>query len=111
MARRKRPDNETRDESSVRRQLETVADHATRNEKVSWDRKMDNMVKLLAQLRPIEDQISDLLAKKMPILDDIELLRKEMVTYCVHPYTHLIHKEDHIECKFCSAKISIPSVK
>lgn len=110
MARRKRPEDETKDESIVRRQLEKVADHATRNEKVSWDRKMDNMVKLLATLRPIEDRIADLLAQKIPVLDEIRELRQDMCTHCVHPYTHLVHKEDHIECKFCTSKLSIPKL-
>jgi uncharacterized glyoxalase superfamily metalloenzyme YdcJ len=110
MARRKKPENETKDEAATRRQLEAVADHATRNEKVSWDRKMDNMVRLIAEITPIEEQISDLLAQKMPIMDKIQVLRNEMVSECVHPHTHLIHKGTHIECKFCLAKLALPQV-
>jgi hypothetical protein len=108
MARRKKPENESKDETLIRRQMESVSDHATRNEKVSWDRKMDNMVSLLATLRPIEEQISELIAKKVPIMDNIAALRQEMVQECVHPYTHLVHKTTVIECKFCMAKLSIP---
>lgn len=111
MARRKKPDNETKQETLTRRQLEIIADHATRNEKVAWDRKMDNMVTLLASLKPIEDQISDLLAQKAPIMDNIANLRSEMVKDCVHPYTHLVHKGDRIECKFCMTKLSVPVVR
>ena len=109
MARRKKPEFETRDEGLSRRQLESVADHATRNEKVSWDRKMDNMVSLLATLRPIEDQITDLLGQKMPIMDTIAVLRNEMVKECIHPYTHLAHKSEYIECKFCMSNLSLPT--
>lgn len=108
MGRRKKPENETTEESSIRKVLETVADNATRSEKVSWDRKMDNMVALLAKLQPIEDQILDLMAQKMPIVDSIASLRKEMVRDCVHPYTHLVHKVDNMaECKFCGKTFSV----
>lgn len=109
MARRKKPDGETQDQAEVRRILETIADTATRSEKVSWDRKMDNMVKLLAKLRPIEEQILDLLAQKGPLLDQVQDLRREMVKECVHPYTHLTFNDNDntIICKFCERKFAI----
>ena len=101
MARRKRPDGETSDQTLSRQTLEKIADSATRSEKVAWDRKMDNMVSLIAKLRPIEDQMLELMAQKQPILDSIANLRREMVRDCVHPYTHLVDKGTHQECKFC----------
>lgn len=108
MARRKKPENETPEEYGIRHVLETVADSATRSEKVSWDRKMDNMVSLLAKLKPIEDQILDLLAVKAPLVDQIADLRREMVRDCVHPFTHLEHKGDNIaECKFCGKVFNV----
>lgn len=108
MARRKKPDNETLEQATVRRSLETIADNATRGEKVSWDRKMDNMVSLLAKLKPIEDGIIDLMAKKMPIIDEITALRREMVKDCVHPFTHLQRQADgSVQCKFCSRTFKV----
>ena len=108
MARRKKPENETPDQTKIRHRLETVADSATRGEKVSWDRKMDNMVGLLATLKPIEDKIIDLMAQKMPIIDDIVALRRDMVKECVHPYTHLQTKADgSIQCKFCEKSFQV----
>lgn len=101
MARRKRPEGETPEQTASRQTLEKIADAATRSEKVAWDRKMDNMVSLIAKLRPIEDQILELMSAKQPILDDIAELRREMVRDCVHPYTHLVDKGIHQECKFC----------
>lgn len=102
MARRKKPENETAEQTALRRRLETIADNATRGEKVSWDRKMDNMVSLLAKLKPIEEEILDLMARKTPIIDEIADLRREMVKDCVHPFTHLTPKEDgSVQCKFC----------
>lgn len=108
MARRKKPENETTDDTKVRRTLETIADAATRGEKVSWDRKMDNMVGLLAKLRPIEDQIGDLMTSKMPIMDEISALRRDMVRDCTHPYTHLIHLGNNAaRCKFCEKTFAV----
>lgn len=109
MARRKKPDDETIEQAEVRRILETIADTATRSEKVSWDRKMDNMVRLLARLRPIEEQLLDLMAQKGPLLDEVQGLRKDMVKDCVHPYTHLTYNENDgtIVCKFCERKFAI----
>lgn len=111
MSRRKKPEGETPEQARVRRLLETIADGSTRSEKVSWDRKMDNMVKLLAKLRPIEEQITDLMAKKQPIHDEVAALRSEMVQDCVHPYTHLVLKStddgEYVQCKFCTRKFNV----
>jgi hypothetical protein len=107
IARRKKPEGETPDEAVVRHRLEQIADNATRSEKVSWDRKMDNMVSLIAKLRPIEDQTLDLMAQKVPILDEIEILRREMVRECVHPYTHLVDHEGTVKCNFCSKRFGL----
>ena len=111
MARRKAPENETQDEQILRRQREAIANTADRSEKTSWNRKMDNMVKLMSQIRPIEDEILDLQAKKQPIFDEIQELRSLMVKECVHPYEYLAIHDTHAECKFCNKKISLPNVK
>lgn len=107
MARRRKPEDESQEDARIRRDLENIADAASRGEKVSWDRKMDNMVSILATLKPIEEQIIELMAKKMPIIDEIADLRKGMVKECVHPYPHLVHKDTHVECKFCARKFSL----
>lgn len=112
MARRKKPENETVEQAEIRHSLETIADTATRNEKVSWERKMDNMVKLIAKLRPLEDKIVELLAQKQPIFDEISVLRAEMVKECVHPISHLAVKEEdqigsYVECKFCGKRFTV----
>jgi hypothetical protein len=111
MARKKKPEGETADQAEVRRAIETISNAASRSEKVSWDRKMDNMVKLLTTLRPIEEKIVDLMAQKQPIFDEIAALRSEMVTSCVHPFTHLVLKQSDegtfIACKFCMKNFSV----
>lgn len=106
MARRAKPDNETHDDAQIRRTLELVSNYADRSAKTSWNRKMDNMVSLLAKLRPIEQQIIDLTTQKMPIFDEVQLLRETMVADCIHPYQHLVLLDDSIVlCKFCNKRI------
>ena len=80
MARRKIPEGETPEEAIERQTKEAIANNANRSEKTSWNRKMDNMVSLMAKLMPIEEQIIELQAQKNPIFDDIQKLRNTMVT-------------------------------
>ena len=105
MARQKKPENETVEQARIRQILESVSNNSLRSEKTSWNRKMDNMVKLIAKIRPIEQQILDLMADKMPIADDVAALRSEMVKECIHPLEQLVYNEDVITCKFCNRKI------
>ena len=108
MARRKKPENESAAELRVRQIKEAISNHANRSEKVSWNRKMDNMVGLIAELSPIEQEILSLMAKKIPVLDKVQVLREDMVKECVHPYEHLAIHSDYVECTFCFKKLSIP---
>ena len=110
MARMRKPENETPEQAQVRRILEQVSNHASRPEKTSWQRKRDNMESLVAQLRPLEDQILTIYASMQPIKDSIEGLRQEMVKDCIHPYDLLIYKMDensqyYVFCKFCDSKM------
>lgn len=105
----KKPENETPDEAIIRRAKEFVTNTATRNEKTSWHRKMNRMVSLIAELQPIEEEIVELLAKKMPVVDKITELRSIMLKDCIHPFTHLVHHDNHIVCKFCEKKFSTGS--
>jgi L-lysine 2,3-aminomutase len=108
MARRSKPENETPEQELERRTFETVANHSDRSEKTSWNRKMDNMVTLLAKLRPIEEEIISLQGKKMPIFDEVQQLRELMVAECIHPYQHLVLTDEHtVTCKFCNRRIAV----
>lgn len=107
MARKKKPLNETEEQALIRRDLETISNFSSRSEKTSWNRKMNNMVKLLALLRPIEEKILDLQSQKEPVFDEIQILRAVMVKECIHPQEYLIHKGDYVECKFCNKRIAI----
>ena len=109
MSRKKKPENETPEAAEERRVLEFVSNVASRSEKTSWNRKMDNMVTLLTNLEPIEQKILKIIAKeKQPLLDEISSLRTSMVQECIHPYEQLVLYSDHVLCKFCNRKISSP---
>lgn len=125
MTRRKKPEEESTNETNDRRIRDEISNAANRSEKTSWNRKMDNMVKLLAALHPLEAQIIDLQAKKIPLFDEIQLLREQMKRECIHPYEYLIvnqksppnhevsliqHNRDYVVCKFCDKKLSIPKL-
>ena len=88
-----------------------VTDAATRNEKVSWNRKLKRMEGLLQKLNPIEDKILELHAQKMDIIDEVQILRTVMVEECIHPHGYLVKKDDHIVCRFCNKKLGIPRGK
>jgi len=107
MARRKKPEGLTEEEALDHEMKETISNHANRSEKTSWNRKMDNMVKLMALLRPIEEKIILLQNEKIPLFDSIQELRLTMVNECVHPYSHLEVQDDHVLCKFCNRKINV----
>ena len=111
MARRKKPVGETPEQAAERRQKEAIANAANRSEKTSWNRKMENMVKLLATLRPIEQKILDLQRQKFPIMDEVHELREIMVNECIHPYDQLVVKEDHVLCKFCNRRLKRPVIQ
>jgi ABC-type uncharacterized transport system ATPase component len=109
MSRIRKPEYETAEETTSRKIKETISNAATRGEKISFDRKMNNMVLLLSQLSPLEEQITELMARKIPILDSVQALRVEMVNSCVHPSTHLVINEHYAVCKFCDRKFNIPN--
>ena len=108
MARRKKSKNETAEEGYARRVLEEISNVANRSEKTSWNRKLNKMVKLISNVRPLENQILDLIEQKTPLLDDISSLRQQMIRECIHPFDHLVLHKTHVECKFCNKLISIP---
>jgi hypothetical protein len=106
MARRKSPEDETQDQKDTRLLISSVTDAAPRALKVSWDRKMDNMVTLMASLTPLEDKILDLMAQKTPIINEIDALRKVMVKECIHPRPSLTSNDGIVHCKFCNRRFN-----
>ena len=106
MARRKKPEDETEEEATIRREIERIANHATRSEKTSWQRKQTNLEKIVTEeINPLEDQILKLVVEKNKLMDDVEKIRLEMVYTCVHPADLLVWKDNIVECKFCGTEM------
>lgn len=103
MARKKKPENETEIQSEERVLFEQIANKPERSEKVSWNRKMDNLVRLMAQLEPIEQKLLEIISnEKLPLMDQVQELRETMVNECVHPFEYLATTAaGEVECKFC----------
>lgn len=94
----------------MNKQLDTIAKHADKNERISWNRKMSKLHDLVDAVAPFEERIMQILLEKQPLVDQINDLRAEMVRDCVHPKDMLVHHATSAECKFCNRKISLPNV-
>ena len=93
------------DSKQVEKDFADISKFADKNQRLSWRRKKTRMETLLAELEPLNEQALQLVLKKQPILDKVEVVRQKMILECVHPLDYLVHKGNHILCKFCKSKI------
>lgn len=84
-----------------------IAQQSTQLDKTSWNRKYENLQKLIAQVNDFADQIMVIENQKLPYVDEINTLRAQMVQECIHPVEFLIEKDDIVECKFCNKRIKV----
>lgn len=77
------------------------------SDKNSWLRKYDNMQKLIEQVNEFANEIMEIEKKRIPIFDEIAVLRQLMVDECIHPIDQLVEHEDYVECKFCNRKFTV----
>lgn len=99
----------TRTTDQEQEDLTIIASVKNKNERLSWKRKYDRLQEMIDnEIRPLEDLLLKTLEKKLSAMDRIEELRKQMIKECIHPKNNLIHKGDHVLCKFCNANISLP---
>ena len=87
--------------------LAVIFKNTNKNEKLAWARKNKKLQELIATMTPIQEKLMELLQQKQVILDEVIVLRKQMVRDCVHSPEFLIHHGDHVECKFCGVKLTI----
>ena len=92
--------------------IEKVVNAKPKNERIAFARKVKKMQELVETLEPIEERLMEILVnEKYPIMDQIQLLRVQMVKECVHPKDHLIFvshaTDEYIECKFCNARLVV----
>jgi len=110
MSKRKKPKFDDSQQETIWNILNTISNHATKSEKTSWNRKRRNIEGFVDEIRPYEEKMLLLQKEMEPLYDKISKLRKDMVDSCIHPFDLLIYKDDHIECKFCETKLSLPKV-
>jgi len=111
MSKNRVPENETQDEKDKRKECEALNTFSSKKERMAWARLHEKMTKILTTLEPIEEEMRELQVKRVEILDMIQDLRTTMIASCVHPMHMLVHNDDHILCKFCESKFSVPNKK
>lgn len=108
MAYKKKLIEESDEESKIRLMFETVSNIGNRSEKTAWKRKQKKLSKIIeTKLNPLEDDILNLLKEKQIILDEVEILRLQMVKDCIHPFELLVYdnEDDCVSCKFCNRRL------
>lgn len=85
--------------------LDKIAAIASKREIASWERKCVTLDKLLKEVEPIQEEILAIIARRQPLIDQIESLRYQMTQECIHPREHLIVVDNHALCKFCNTKM------
>lgn len=109
MAKRKTPEGISTEELAAHKAKDFISNHATRSEKIAWERQFTNLQRLVKRLEPIEDKMMALITEKGQIIDDLMVLRRELVETCIHPFEHLVTHDNYIICKFCEKKMAIPN--
>lgn len=109
MAKRKRPEDVTPEELALHKAKDFISNHATRSEKTAWQRQYENLTKFVRKLEPIEDKMLALIHEKSKIMDEVLILRKELVEQCIHPFEHLVEHDGSIICKFCEKRMAVPN--
>lgn len=90
--------------------IQAVSSYHGKNAKLTWNRKIKKMQALIEDVGVFERQILEMSLLKQPILDQIAVLRNEMVKECIHPKDHMYHAGTFLVCKFCDKNISIPRI-
>jgi hypothetical protein len=90
--------------------INAVVSHHGKNEKLAWKRRVKKMMGLIDEMKVVDEQILELSRSKQPTIDEVALLRSEMVKECIHPRDHLVHAGTFLLCKFCERRISIPRI-
>lgn len=108
MSKRKKPDFATPEQEAIWMMMDSISNHATKSEKNTWSRKRKNIEDLVDNVQPIENEILILNTKAQELYDEIAKIRKDMIETCVHPFDMLEYKGNHVSCKFCYAKLSLP---
>lgn len=98
------------DEATVARHIKAVVSHTGKNEKLAWNRRVKKMQGLVDSHQEYEERILAIIKEKEPLLDEISILRNDMIKECIHPKDHIVHMNTYLVCRFCERKLSIPRI-
>ena len=96
------------DTKKQKKDFAAIANFRDKNEKASWLRKKKNLETIVETTEPVEDDIRKLQSIKMHLVDEIQEIRKTMISDCIHPQDYLVHYGKYVKCRFCESNISIP---
>lgn len=94
-------------EAEINRIFKKISNVAPENDKMAWRRLRRELTKHLEELETHNATYFEIQAKRKPLMDHIEELRKKMVTECVHPSDELVYKSTHVLCKFCNKRLRL----
>ena len=91
-------------EDKIKNELKKLTD---RSQKQAWKYKEKKMNDLIDKIQVVENKILKIIEEeKMPLMNEIDTLRKEMVDTCIHPSDMLVIEDEKdfyvIKCKFCN---------
>ncbi len=85
-----------------------ISNFRDKNEKASWLRKKKNLELIVESIEPIENEMRTLRSQQMKLIDEMQEIRKSMISDCIHPQDYLVHYDKYVKCRFCESDISIP---
>lgn len=89
------------------KKVRTLNGQYSQLDRANWQRRYDKIQTLIVKVNDIADKITELEVSKMPILDEITIIRESLVAECVHPREYLIVEDEIYHCKFCNRKFAI----
>lgn len=91
--------------------ISQISNFRDKNEKASWIRKKKTIEKIVEDIKPIEEQILILSDKKIKMIEEIQEIRKTMISECIHPSDYIVKLSEgdntKFKCKFCNNIIKI----
>jgi hypothetical protein len=90
----------------VMKEARTISGQTTQLDKANWLRRFDKIQGHITEVNRLSDQIMEIEKAKLPILDQIAELRKELVADCIHPKDYLVKVDGIVGCTFCDRRFT-----
>lgn len=87
--------------------IKDVANYASKGDKASWLRRMKRLEDTIKQLEPVEDKLLELINTRHKLTAQLDEIRADLVTNCIHPEEYLVDHNGYVVCKFCERKLRV----